>query len=453
MAVPVIMPKQGQSVESCILTGWNKKKGDPVKKGDVLFSYETDKASFEAEAEAGGIMLETFFSDGDEIPVLTNVAVIGQPGESTEEYRPGKPVLSSGTEDERGRGEKTGSLPQEKAETHAQNPAAESGAVSISPRARLLAESKGVPVAEIKGSGPEGRIIERDIHQTLQQNRGRTPLARSVIVREGLAAEGKGTGLAGAVTTADLIIPSGKVPEGYTDHPLTNVRRIIAKAMHTSLRNSAQLTHHMGADASRMLALRKKIKDMQEKGYLFNITLNDMVCYAVIRALQKHPAANAHFLEESIRHFSAVHLGFAVDTDRGLMVPALRNASELTLAGLSQELKKMAGLCRNGSINPDLLAPDSASFTVSNLGNYGVEFFTPVINLPQVAILGVNTIVYRPRPLKENTFEFAPYIGLSLTYDHRALDGGPATRFLAEIRNEIEGFEWFPASNEIASME
>jgi pyruvate dehydrogenase E2 component (dihydrolipoamide acetyltransferase) len=165
-----------------------------------------------------------------------------------------------------------------------------------------------------------------------------------------------------------------------------------------------------------------------------------MICLSVIRALQKHPAANAHFLGDSIRYFSPVHLGLAVDTDRGLMVPALRNASELSLTELSQELKKMADQCRNGSINPDLLAPTSASFTVSNLGNYGVEMFTPVINLPQVAILGVNTITYRPRPLKEYTMEFVPYIGLSLTYDHRAIDGGPATKFLAEIRNELETF-------------
>lgn len=444
MAIPVIMPKQGQSVESCILTGWNKKKGDPVKKGDILFSYETDKASFEAEAEADGIMLETFFSDGDEIPVLTNVAVIGQPGESAEEYRPGKPDLSSGSEEDRSHSEKTGLPQQHKTKISEQHPVAGNGAIRISPRARLLAESKGVPVAAIIGSGPEGRIIERDIHQYLQQNRGLTRLARSVVSHEGLTSGDHGTGLAGAVTADDLVITPGNVPDGYTDYPITHVRRIIASAMHASLQQSAQLTHHMGADVSRMQALRKKIKTMQEKGYPHNITLNDMVCFAVIRALQKHPGVNAHFLKESIRHFSAVHLGFAVDTDRGLMVPALRNASELNLTGLSRELKKMADLCRTGGINPDLLAPSGATFTVSNLGNYGVEFFTPVINLPQVAILGVNSIVYRPRPLKEDTFEFAPYIGLSLTYDHRALDGGPATQFLAEIRNEIESFEWNP---------
>jgi pyruvate dehydrogenase E2 component (dihydrolipoamide acetyltransferase) len=442
MAVPVIMPRQGQSVESCILTVWIRKKGDPVRKGDILFSYETDKASFEAESEAEGILLETFFSAGDEIPVLTNVAVIGQPGESAEEYRPGKPYILSGTNDEKHDDDKAGSLPPENTAMAYQTPATEDRPFRISPRARILAECEGVPFTKIKGSGPEGRIIERDIRQYLEQNRSITQQTGSVIPQEGILAGRNGNGPDHGTIMDDRGIFSGKVSEDYTDRPISHVRKIIAKAMHASLQHSAQLTHHMGADVSRILALRKKIKAMQENGYPFNITLNDMVCYAVIRALQKHPAVNAHFLDESIRYFSAVHLGFAVDTDRGLMVPAIRNASDLTLANLSQELKKTAGLCRNGNINPDLLAPASASFTVSNLGNYGVEFFTPVINLPQVAILGVNCIVYRPRPVKEVTFEFAPYIGLSLTYDHRALDGGPATQFLAGIRNEIEYFEW-----------
>jgi pyruvate dehydrogenase E2 component (dihydrolipoamide acetyltransferase) len=447
MAIPVIMPKQGQSVESCILTGWNKKKGDPVKKGDILFSYETDKASFEAEAEAEGTMLETFFKEGDEIPVLVNVAVIGQPGESVEEYKPGQSVLPPKPDNQKDRSEKTESLAQEKSVLSEGNMAAEAGIIKISPRARMLADEKGVPVAGIKGSGPEGRIVERDISQYLLEHPRMTPLAGSVAAHEGLAAGSEGTGLAGAVTAYDLVASSASDQAGYTDQPLTNIRRIIAKAMHASLQNAAQLTHHMGADISRLQAARKKIKEMQEKGYPHNITLNDMVCYAVIRALQKHPAANAHFLGESIRYFSSVHLGMAVDTDRGLMVPALRNASALSLVELSLELKKLADHCRNGSINPDLLAPVSATFTVSNLGNYGVEIFTPVINLPQVAILGVNTITYRPRPLKEFSVEFVPYIGLSLTYDHRAIDGGPASKFLAEIRNEIEGFEYWSSES------
>jgi pyruvate dehydrogenase E2 component (dihydrolipoamide acetyltransferase) len=167
-----------------------------------------------------------------------------------------------------------------------------------------------------------------------------------------------------------------------------------------------------------------------------------MICWCVIRALEKSPEANSHFLGESIKTFHKVHLGIAVDTPRGLMVPAVKNADGMDLKTLSWGLKSVAQACRKGNIDPELIQSTSASFTVSNLGNYGVEIFTPVINLPQVCILGVCTIINRPVDLGNNTFGFVPYIGLSLTYDHRAIDGGPATSFLREIKNQIEKFEY-----------
>ncbi len=177
-------------------------------------------------------------------------------------------------------------------------------------------------------------------------------------------------------------------------------------------------------------------------GYTYNITLNDMICFAVIRALKKHPEANAHFLGQQMRIFNRVHLAIAVDTERGLMVPVLKNASDLSLEGLSRQLKELAAQCQKGGVNPELLAAEAASFTVSNLGAYAVEMFTPVINLPQVGILGVNTIISRPVDLGLGSFGFVPYLGLSLTYDHRALDGAPASRFLKTIKEEIEQFEY-----------
>ncbi|MPN02767.1 Dihydrolipoyllysine-residue acetyltransferase component of pyruvate dehydrogenase complex [bioreactor metagenome] len=220
------------------------------------------------------------------------------------------------------------------------------------------------------------------------------------------------------------------------------MRKLIARAMHASLQNSAQLTHHLGADARRILELRKQVKSAVEAGKLsINITLNDMVCYAVIKALKKFPQVNSQLLGDTMRIFNKVHLGLAVDTDRGLMVPVVKNADDLSIAGLSNQLKEVANACRTGSVNPDILSPEAGSFTVSNLGNYGVEIFTPVINLPQSAILGVNTIVPRPKDLGDGVYAFVPYIGLSLTYDHRALDGGEATRFLKQIAVEIENLE------------
>jgi pyruvate dehydrogenase E2 component (dihydrolipoamide acetyltransferase) len=187
-----------------------------------------------------------------------------------------------------------------------------------------------------------------------------------------------------------------------------------------------------------MLQLRNEVKSRVKDGYEHNITLNDMVVYAAIKALKAFPEANAQFIDGMIRQFSKVNMGLAVDTERGLLVPALLSADDLSLPGLSAQLKDLVDAARSGSVSPDLLAPEVASFTISNLGNYGVEMFTPVINLPQVAILGVNTIIQRPMTLADGSFGFQPFIGLSLTYDHRAIDGGPATQFLAEIKNQIE---------------
>jgi pyruvate dehydrogenase E2 component (dihydrolipoamide acetyltransferase) len=201
------------------------------------------------------------------------------------------------------------------------------------------------------------------------------------------------------------------------------------------------LTHHLSADARKLLVYREEVKKAQKTDPNYpNITLNDMICWAVVRALEKIPEANSQFLGDSIKTFKKVHLGLAVDTPRGLMVPVLKNADDLSLKGLSNNLRTLAEACRKGGIDPELLQGAAGSFTVSNLGNYGVEMFTPIINLPQVAILGVNTIIQRPADIGGGIIAFVPFIGLSLTYDHRAIDGGPATLFLKEIKTQIENF-------------
>lgn len=461
MATLIIMPKQGQSVETCIIGSINKKKGETVKKGDVLFSYETDKASFEEESPVDGTILEIFYKEGDEVPVLDNMMIIGEPGE---EYLPPTPLkgeqmgklteeqkqvvsdslVSNPDDDKQTRNPKLGTQnPQ--SETQPQSEKSENlkvplgGFRGLSPRAKLLASKEAVETASIAGSGPQGRIIERDIQEVLADRPKMTALAKKIASEEHLQPQ-SGTGLAGTARSTDLVQSSGYVYSGeFEDKKLSNMRRLIAKAMHASLQNSAQLTHHLGADARRILELRRQAKaDFESGKTAANITLNDMVCFAVIRALKKFPNVNSHFMGDSMRLFNKVHLGLAVDTERGLMVPAVRNADDLSISGLSNQLKEAANACKAGNINPDLLSPEAATFTVSNLGNYGVEMFTPVINLPQSAILGVNTIVPRPKDLGGGVYAFVPYIGLSLTYDHRALDGGEATRFLKQIAVEIE---------------
>ena len=440
MAEVVVMPKQGQSVESCIITTLHKKKGDIVKKGEILFSYETDKASFEEESPVDGTVLVSFYGEGDEVPVLENMMIIGEPGEDISALS--TPAPAQIIEDAVPSADATVAAPDKvMAAVETQTTTSENR--FISPRAKKLAEKNAIPVSQLDGTGPNGRIVEKDVMTRLADRPKMTPLAKMVALEEGVQPEIAGTGLAGRTRAADLAAPVNPVyGVDYEDKKLSNMRKLIAKSMHASLQNSAQLTHHLGADARRILELRKKAKTAQQEGRIAaNITLNDMVCYAVINALKKFPEVNTHFLGDTKRYFHKVHLGLAVDTERGLMVPALRNADDLSIVGLSNQLKELATACRSGSVNPDMLAAEAATFTVSNLGNYGVEIFTPVINLPQSAILGVNTILPRPKDLGDGVYAFVPHIGLSLTYDHRSLDGGEATRFLKQIATEIETME------------
>jgi pyruvate dehydrogenase E2 component (dihydrolipoamide acetyltransferase) len=423
MAIPVLMPRQGQSVESCILGQWYKSVGEEVKEGDILFSYETDKASFEEEAKEDGILLATFFEEGDEIPVLTNVAVIGNKGESIEEFRPG----NSSQEETPVQKEEIEESPKviefEMEESTSDN------RIRISPLAKNMAKKMGVDILSLNGSGPRGRIIARDVEAASKATE-----KKEASVQPEVKTAPKP--VVAAPEKPAVILESGV---DFEVKSIPNIRKLIANAMHQSLQNSAQLTHHLSADARQILKLRKKFKKEYTEGTVKqNVTINDLVCFAVIRALEKYPRVNTHYLGDKMKWFKKIHLGLAVDTERGLMVPALQNADDLSITGLSNQLLQLATQARTGNVNPDLLSPEAATFTVSNLGNYGVEMFTPVINLPQTAILGVCTIVPRPKEIEEGVYGFVPMIGLSLTYDHQALDGGEATLFLAEIKNQIE---------------
>lgn len=444
-----MMPKQGQSVESCIVSEFRKKPGDTVKVGDVLFGYETDKATFEEEAKVEGTVLAVFFKDGDEIPVLTNVMVIGNPGESFEEFAPkaaakapaAKPAVE--VKEAAGSPAVAGAAPAETVFGWG-TPGA-----PASPRARRLAAEKSVNLDLIAGTGPGGRIIARDVEAAATVQGRLSGLAKAMMAGGSFVSPGKGSGLAGTVKGSDLKpwegSGSASLPgEGVDYHvvKLSNMRKLIAKSMYGSLQNSAQLTHMLAADASRLQELRAAAKKALAEGRIdANVTVNDLVCLAVIRALQKFPNVNSHCLGDSMRLFDTVNLGMAVDTERGLMVPSVAHAEKMDIVALSKALRKVADECRKGSVNPDVLSSEAASFTVSNLGGVGVEWFTPIINLPQSAILGVGTLVPRPKLSADGKYGVAPYIGLSLTYDHRAIDGGEATRFLKQVAAEIETME------------
>ena len=433
------MPRQGQSVESCIVTEFKKKVGDKVAVGDVLFSYETDKASFDEESKVEGTVLACFYSENDEIPCLSNVMVIGEPGESFEEFAPASGAAAPApAPSETVQAQVVEEGKAVAAEPEYGNAAAVPGA-PVSPRARKLAREKGIDPELVAGSGPGGRVIARDIEAA--QGAPLSGLAKAIAGAGGWQAPLRGSGPGGMVKGSDLKewTPAQTSDGDFTVEKMSNMRKLIAKSMYNSLQNSAQLTHMLGADARTIQALRKKAKKALEEGRIdANITINDFVCYAVIKALQKFPKVNSHCLGDSMRIFNTVNLGCAVDTERGLMVPCIPHAEKLDITSLSKALKKVADDCKKGSINPDLLSAEAASFTVSNLGGFGVEWFTPVINIPQSGILGVGTIVPRPKDIGGGVIAFVPYLGLSLTYDHRALDGGEATRFLKQVAVEIE---------------
>lgn len=411
MANAVIMPKAGITVESCIIGTWEKKVGDSVKVGDILFTYETDKASFECESTAEGTLLEIFYQEGDEVECLVNVCAVGNPGEDCSALRP------SG--DSAPAAEEVAPAPVAEAAPAAAPVTAEAtvsntGKTAISPRAKKLAERAGVDASLATPTGPNGRIIERDV-RTLMDN----PVA---VKTEAPAA---------------AVAPAAVADEEYTDVKFSGIRRAISKSMHTSLSTMAQLTHNTSFDATSILAYRKQLK--ASEGDYAGITLGDIILYAVSRTLLNHPDLNANMLDDnSIRLFKHVNLGVAVDTPRGLMVPTIFHADEMSLLEISKAVKDLAAQCREGNISPDKLT--GASFTVSNLGNLGVESFTPVINPPQTGILGVCGTIERVKRGADGSIQLYSAMGLSLTYDHRAVDGTPAARFQKELCKNLENF-------------
>ena len=282
MATPVMMPNVGISVESCILTEWHKKKGDAVKKGDVLFTYETDKSTLEEESPVDGIMLEQFFKEDDDIPTMTNVCVIGKEGESTAEFAP---KLDGDAE------EAPAAAPAAPAAAPAvptaAAPAQAGEFIKISPRAKALAEKTGIDPHFAAPTGPNGRIIERDV-RTLIENGPTATYAAA-----GEFAGAAGTGLGGKFSVADIgaapaatAAPAEAGPE-YVDEKMPNIRKVIAKQMVASLSTAAQLTHTTSFDATEIMAFRKKVKESGEKLGLANITLNDIILFAVSRVLAK----------------------------------------------------------------------------------------------------------------------------------------------------------------------
>jgi pyruvate dehydrogenase E2 component (dihydrolipoamide acetyltransferase) len=449
MATPVEVPKLGNTVEECIIGRWVKHAGDAVAPGDIIAEIETDKTTFEVTAPLGGTLLATFFEEGAVVPVFTNFFVIGAAGENAETFRPraggaggaaaattavdaatpataapttptpaaesaplGNVPLgtmrlgdaAAGTAPWAGAGARptapagssaapVGSVPRVAA--LAATPvavAAPVGSARMSPRARRFAEVHAFHPASVAGSGPGGRILEADLRALYEARPKSAPKS-------------------------------------------SRLREIIARRMRESLSTTAQYTMNASANAAGLLVMRARIKASAGAA---DININHLVAFCTIRALVEVPSLNAEFVDGRIQERAAVDLGFACDTPKGLLVPVVRNAQALPLTELAARMKDLTARAVAGAIAPDDLS--GGSFTVSNLGNLGIEWFTPLLNPPQVAILGVNAIQLKP-VRRDGRVEFIDAIGFSLTCDHQAIDGAPGARFLQVLKAKIEGVE------------
>jgi pyruvate dehydrogenase E2 component (dihydrolipoamide acetyltransferase) len=374
MATPVEAPKLGNTVEECLISRWVKHKGDPVAAGDVVAEIETDKATFEVTSPVDGVLLESFFDEGALVPVFTNIFVIGDPGEAVESFRPGGDPAPEAA------AEKPAVLVTVTEKVEAKAVHATNG--KLSPRARRFARENNFHPASVAGSGPNGRVLEVDLKLLFQ-----------------------------------------------TGTRISKVRERIARRMRESLTSTAQYTLNSWADARGLLAIRQRTKA---------VNINHLVTFCVVDALLDVPSINADFIDGSIREHAEVHIGFAADTPRGLLVPVVRDAHLLAVDELAASMQELAAKAVEGTIAPDDLS--GATFTISNLGSLGIETFTPLLNPPQVAILGVGAIGVKPIR-RDGRVEFIDALSLSLTCDHQIIDGAPGARFLQVLKSRIEDVE------------
>ncbi len=464
MATEVYIPKFGQTVEEVTLLQWLVEDGAPVKKGQEILEIETDKTTFFVEAEGSGYLHRGPFEPGQVVPILTVVATIGGPAEK----------FVGGTiqvaEEAAGQGEAAGA-----AEKVAAEPAeAARGKVFASPRARKLAAQEHVDLAEVTPTGGGGvRVVERDVRAYLAAAPKATPLAEKLAAEAGLdLRKVTGTGPGGRITREDVEqaikalapavgeaapapaaaevaapaapaarplpavpLPAAEVAERI---PLKGVRSIIAERMATSVHTTARVTLFLEADATELVAARERLKAKVAEEWGFAPGYNDLLAKIVAAGLRKFPYMNARLAADAIERLAHINLGMAVDTERGLLVPVIRDADQKSLRQFGQEFREMVERARKGRSLPDDLT--GGTFTITNLGMYDIEGFTPVINLPEAAILGVGKIlpkwVFRPEAPERPVLR--QMMTLSLVFDHRIVDGAPAARFLQFVKQVVE---------------
>lgn len=452
MSEPLLIPKLGNSVEDVTIIEWMVEDGAQVTKGQEVLEIETDKSTFAVEATADGYIHFGSFDTGDVVPVFTVVAIIGEKDDVFPSGETEAPTAKASAP-----AEKTAPV---EASAPVVAPAAtesDSGRLAVSPRARNLAEKKGVDLDQVTPTGPDGRIIERDVLAWLEQRPAVTPVARKMAEEAGLdVASLAGSGIGGRITKKDVeaalaarapepvhdvpaAMPAAPAPLPAGDvlerKPLTGIRKIIAQRMGESVHTTARVTLVMEADVTEFVAMRAKLKAQVAEEWGFAPGYNDLLGFIVARLLRQFPFMNARLTPDAIEYMAHVNLGMAVDTDRGLVVPNIKDADKKSLRAFGAEFRELAQHARTGRISPDHLT--GGTFTITSLGAFDVDAFTPVINIPEAAILGIGRIAPKP-VVKDGEIVIREMMTLSLVFDHRLVDGAPAARFQREIKRYLE---------------
>ncbi len=457
MAEEFFIPKLGQTVEQVTLVKWMVSDGQKVSHGQEICEVETDKAIFPVEANAKGFFHMGPFKEGEVLPVLTVVGIIGK---ETDKFEGGGGKVAG----EAASGEQAAAAVVENAAPAAAPSASAPAEVFTSPRARKLAAEKEVDLAQVTPTGYGGvRVAERDVvaflsAAPLTAAPRVTPVAQKVATAAGVDLRAvTGTGPGGKIVKEDVLraaevvekpgvaekpaavsaLPYAVVPEVINTIPLKGVRGLIAERMGASVHTTARVTLFMEVDATELVAVRERLKAKVAEEWGFAPAYNDLLVKIVAAALGKFPYMNSRMASngEAIEQLGPINIGQAVDTERGLLVPVIRNVNQKNLRQLGLEFREMADRARKGRSLLDELS--GGSFTITNLGMYEVDAFTPVINMPEVAILGVGRIAPKAVPY-HGEVAVRSMMTLSLVFDHRLVDGAPAARFLQYVKQVIE---------------
>lgn len=436
MASEVIMPKLGPAMEEGTILQWFKEEGDAVSKGDMLFEVMTDKVNIEVEAEASGILLKKLYGVDEIAPVNQPIAFIGEEGESVETSTDNE--VEAVTEDEDPAEDISSDTTNETEQLN------ETGKVRATPAARKLARDNEIDLQNIHGSGPRNRVQLDDVKEYLSSNQIKvTPLAKKIAEKESIDPEDiKGTGAHGKVMSKDVYKHLDKGVQAESSSvdfvekiPVEGIRKVVSERMSESAFTAPHATISTEIDMTATKEMRENLLPIIEQETGYRLSYTEIILKAVAMTLKNHPIMNASLEDDHIVLHSNVNIGLAVAVPDGLLVPVVHDCTDKGLSDLTKECKTLGKLARENKLNLDQMS--GGTFTISNLGMYAVDTFTPIINQPESAILGVGRIVEKPVGV-DGEIKLRPMMSLSLSFDHRIIDGAPAATFLTELKETIE---------------